>query len=189
LASTAVLCLQSVPCDSRVGRTEPAKYRVYSNYHYSAHNEHNIYFHFPDVKTGLVRSVISMDQQSIVTYLSLKGLNAVEIHNELVATFKGEAKPCHSITYCLRKPSFSNPWASRRSENPAPILNVSDEVICWLYLKSLSRRRGSLCAEPTYTLPRSTTASSTSLGSLFDIFVGSHIFRRKRQAHPSTTFI
>jgi hypothetical protein len=33
-----------------------------------------------------------MDQQSILTYLSLKVLNAVEVHNDLVATLKGEVK-------------------------------------------------------------------------------------------------
>jgi hypothetical protein len=31
LASTAVLALQSIPCDSHVKRTEPAKYPVHSN--------------------------------------------------------------------------------------------------------------------------------------------------------------
>jgi hypothetical protein len=30
-----------------------------------------------------------MEQQSIVMYRSLKGLNAVEIHNHLIATLKG----------------------------------------------------------------------------------------------------
>jgi hypothetical protein len=39
-----------------------------------------------------------MDQQSIVMYLSLKGLNAVEIHNDLVATLKGEAKLDSTVT-------------------------------------------------------------------------------------------
>jgi hypothetical protein len=44
-----------------------------------------------------------MDQQSIVMYLSLKGLNAVEIHNDLVATLKGEAK-----SYSLSRTSSTN---------------------------------------------------------------------------------
>jgi hypothetical protein len=50
-----------------------------------------------------------MDQQSTVMYLSLKGLNAVEIHNDLVDTLKGEAKSYSTVTYYLRKPSFSSP--------------------------------------------------------------------------------
>jgi hypothetical protein len=40
-----------------------------------------------------------MDQSSIVMYLSLKGLNAVEIHNDPVATLKGEATS-YSIATC-----------------------------------------------------------------------------------------
>jgi hypothetical protein len=32
-------------------------------------------------------------------YLSLKGLNAVEIHNNLVATLKGEVKSYGSVMY------------------------------------------------------------------------------------------
>jgi hypothetical protein len=50
-----------------------------------------------------------MDQQSIVMYPSLKGLNAVEIHDDLVATLKGEVKSDSTVTYFLRKPSFSSP--------------------------------------------------------------------------------
>jgi hypothetical protein len=48
-------------------------------------------FTFLDVKTDPSRSVISIEQQSIVMYLSLKGLNAVEIHNDPVATLMGKA--------------------------------------------------------------------------------------------------
>jgi hypothetical protein len=70
-----------------------------------------------------------MDQQSIVMYLSLRGLNAVKIHNDLVATLKGEAKSGSTVTYCLRKPSFSSPKTLQPSESPAPILNESDEAI------------------------------------------------------------
>jgi hypothetical protein len=49
-----------------------------------------------------------MDQQSIVMDLSLNGLNAVEIRNNLVATLKGEAKSDSTVPYCFRKPSFSS---------------------------------------------------------------------------------
>jgi hypothetical protein len=124
-----VLALQSVACDSRVGGIEPAKYLGYSNYHSSIHNEHDICFHLPDVKKHPLRSVIPIDQQSIVMYFSLKGLNAVEIHNDLVATLKGEAESYGIVTYDLRNPSFSIPKTFQPSESPAPILGESDESI------------------------------------------------------------
>jgi hypothetical protein len=80
-------------------------------------------FTCPDVKMDPLRYVISMDQQSIVMYLSLKGLNAVEIHNNLIAILKGEAKSYRTVTYYLRKPSFSSPKTPQPSGSPAPILN------------------------------------------------------------------
>jgi hypothetical protein len=40
-----------------------------------------------------------MDQQSMMICLSLKGLNVIEIHNDLVATLKGEAKVDGIVTY------------------------------------------------------------------------------------------
>jgi hypothetical protein len=61
--------------------------------------------------------------------LSLKGLNAVEVHNDSVATLKGEAKSDGTITYYLRKPSLSRPKTPKPSERLAPILNESDEAI------------------------------------------------------------
>jgi hypothetical protein len=70
-----------------------------------------------------------MDQQSIVMYLSLKGLNAVEIHNDLVATLKGEAKSHSIVTYYLRKLSSSSPKTLQPSESPAPIHNELNEAI------------------------------------------------------------
>jgi hypothetical protein len=120
-----------------------------------------------------------MDQQSTVMYLSLKGLSEVEIHSDLVATLTGEAKSDSTVTYYLPKPSFSNQKTLQPSESPAPIRNESDEASRRLYLKSLSRRCDSLRAEPTDTLPRSTTTSRTSLGSPFDILSGSHIWRNE----------
>jgi hypothetical protein len=62
-------------------------------------------FTSPNVKTDLLRPVISIDHQSIVMYLSLKGLNVVGIHNDLVVTLKGEAKSYSTVIYDLRKPS------------------------------------------------------------------------------------
>jgi hypothetical protein len=77
-----------------------------------------------------------MDQQSIVMYLSLKGLNAIKIHNDLVGTLKGEVKSYRTVTDYPRKPSFSSPKLPLPSKSPAPILNESDEAI----LLSLSER-------------------------------------------------
>jgi hypothetical protein len=82
-----------------------------------------------DAKTDALRFVISMDQQSIVMSFSLKGLNAVEVHNDLVATLKGEAESDSTVTYYVRKPIFSSPKTSQPSESPAPIFNESDEAI------------------------------------------------------------
>jgi hypothetical protein len=42
-----VLALESIPYDSRVGGTEPAKYSVYFHCHSSTHSEHDVCFHFP----------------------------------------------------------------------------------------------------------------------------------------------
>jgi hypothetical protein len=61
-------------------------------------------------------------------YLGLRGLNAVEIHNDLVVILKGEAKSYSTVTYCLRKSNFSSPKAPRPSEIPAPTLNESNEA-------------------------------------------------------------
>jgi hypothetical protein len=62
-------------------------------------------------------------------YLNLKGLNTVEIHDDLVATLKCEANSDSTLTYNLLKPSFSSPKTPQPSESPAPILNESDEAI------------------------------------------------------------
>jgi hypothetical protein len=47
LPSIAVLALQSVPCNSGVGGTEPAKDPVHSSHHSSTHNEHDVCRHLP----------------------------------------------------------------------------------------------------------------------------------------------
>jgi hypothetical protein len=73
-----------------------------------------------DVKKDPFRPVISIDQQSIVMYLSLKGLSAVEIHNDLGATLKGEARFYSTVTYSLAKPSFLSPKTLQPSEGPDP---------------------------------------------------------------------
>jgi hypothetical protein len=70
-----------------------------------------------------------MDQQSVVMCPSLKGLNTVELHNDLVATLKGEAKFYDTVKYTLRKPSFSNPKIAQPSESSAPICILS-QMVC-----------------------------------------------------------
>jgi hypothetical protein len=55
IASTAVLALQSIPCDLRVGGTEPAKYPVSYNYISSTHTEHDVCFHLPGRENGSVK--------------------------------------------------------------------------------------------------------------------------------------
>jgi transposase len=78
-----------------------------------------------------------MDQQSIVMDLSLKGLNAVEIHNYLITTLKREASSSSIVMYCLGKPSFLSPKTPRPSESPAPILNESEETILLAFSEEL----------------------------------------------------
>jgi hypothetical protein len=119
-------------------------------------------FTSPDVKTDPSRSIVSMNQQSVVMYLSVKGLNGVEIHNDFVATLKGEAKFYSTVTYYLRKPSFSSPKTPHPLRVQLQFLMNWMKQSCWLYLKSFSRQCGSLRAEPAYTLPPSTIASRTS---------------------------
>jgi hypothetical protein len=78
-----------------------------------------------------------MDQQSIMMYRSLKGLNAVEIYNALVSTLESEEKSYRAVTHYLQKSSCSSPKTPQPSESPAPILNESDEV----FLLALSKGR------------------------------------------------
>jgi hypothetical protein len=61
--------------------------------------------------------------------LSLKDLNAVEIHNDFVTALNGDAKSYSTATYYLPKRSFSSPKTPQPAESPAPILNESDEAI------------------------------------------------------------
>jgi hypothetical protein len=85
--------------------------------------------------------------------LSLKGLNGVEIHNDLGAILKGEAKSYSTVTYYLHHPSFSSPKIPQPSDSPAAILNESDEAILLALSEEPFAWCGSLRAEPTFTLP------------------------------------
>jgi hypothetical protein len=70
-----------------------------------------------------------MDQQSIVLYLSRKGLSALAIHDDLVATLGGEAVSYPSVARDLHEAIFasSNPLDPVPSpENP---LNDSGQAI------------------------------------------------------------
>jgi hypothetical protein len=129
-----------------------------------------------------------MDQQSIVMYLSLKGLNAAKIHNDLVAILKGEANSYNNVTQYLRKPSFSSPKAHQPSESPASIVNESDEAILlalsegpFASVRQLERRTH-LHPSPIYD------HLTHKLGSPFDIFVGFHIFCRRLTKAPEHNF-
>jgi hypothetical protein len=62
-------------------------------------------------------------------YRSLRGLNAVKIHKDLVATLTGEAKSDGTVTCYLGRRSFSSSKIPQPSESPPPILNASDEAI------------------------------------------------------------
>jgi hypothetical protein len=48
-----------------------------------------------------------MDRQSIVLYLSRKGLSSVAIHDDLVATLGAEAVSYPSVTRYLRETIFA----------------------------------------------------------------------------------
>jgi hypothetical protein len=70
-----------------------------------------------------------MDQQSIVFYLSRKGLSAIAIHNDLVATLAAETMSYPSVTRYLRQTIFAS------SNQPGPLsppehqLDDSDQAI------------------------------------------------------------
>jgi hypothetical protein len=61
--------------------------------------------------------------------LRLKGLNAVETHNDLAATIKDEGQSDSTIKYYVRKPGFFSLKTPQPSESLVPILNESDEAI------------------------------------------------------------
>jgi hypothetical protein len=47
-----------------------------------------------------------MTQRPIVAYLSLKGMSACEIHDNIVATLGPDAVSYSSVTRCLREAQF-----------------------------------------------------------------------------------
>jgi hypothetical protein len=130
-----------------------------------------------------------MDFQSIVMYLSLKGLNAVEIHSDLVAILKGEAKFYRIVACHLRNPSFSSPVIPSPSESPAPILNESDEADLLSFSEqpftSVRQLAGRAHLHPStvYDHP------AHKLGfTVQDIFVGSYLFCGRLTSTPEHNF-
>jgi hypothetical protein len=70
-----------------------------------------------------------MAQRKIVAYLSLKGILAREIHDNIVATLAPDAVSCSLVTRCLREARFP---PSKLEPNPADVqrdLEDSDEAI------------------------------------------------------------
>jgi hypothetical protein len=70
-----------------------------------------------------------MDRQSIVLCLCRKGLSAVAIHDDLVATLGAEAVSYPSVTRYLREAILT--WSNPPGPLPPPEhrLNDSDQVI------------------------------------------------------------
>jgi hypothetical protein len=70
-----------------------------------------------------------MDQQSIALYLSRKGLSAVAIHDDLVATFGAEAVSYPSVTHYLREAIFVSSNPPDPLPPPEHQLDDSDQAI------------------------------------------------------------
>jgi hypothetical protein len=70
-----------------------------------------------------------MDQQSIVLYLSRKGLSAVAIHDDLVATLDAEAVSYPSVTRYLREAIFASSNPPDPLSPPEHRLDDSDQAV------------------------------------------------------------
>jgi hypothetical protein len=70
-----------------------------------------------------------MDQKSIVLYLGLKGMTAVEIHADLIAMRKTEAVCYGSVGRYLRSRSFTASIDPGQCEQPDPVLTKSDKEL------------------------------------------------------------
>jgi hypothetical protein len=70
-----------------------------------------------------------MDQQSIVRYLSMKGLSAVTIHYDLVPTLGAEAVSYPSVTRYLREAIFASSNLPNPLAPPEHQLDGSDQAI------------------------------------------------------------
>jgi transposase len=65
-----------------------------------------------------------MTQRPIVAYLSLKGMSAREIHDDIVATLGLDAVSYSSVTHCLREARFS---PSKPEPYPADVQRDRDD--------------------------------------------------------------
>jgi hypothetical protein len=83
-----------------------------------------------------------MDQQSIVLYLSRKGLSAVAIHDDLVATLGAEAVSYPSATRSLREAIFASSNPPDRLPPPEHQLDDSSQAI---FLTLVDRPFSSIC--------------------------------------------
>jgi hypothetical protein len=70
-----------------------------------------------------------MDQKNIVLYLSLKGMNAVEIRKDLKATLKDEAVCYGTVTRYLRSRSFTVSAKPKRIQSDEHFITDTDEAI------------------------------------------------------------
>jgi hypothetical protein len=61
--------------------------------------------------------------------LAMKGMNATQIHADLVDTFKHEAVHYSTVTWYLRTPSFSASTDPGPTETPPPKQDELDEAI------------------------------------------------------------
>jgi hypothetical protein len=70
-----------------------------------------------------------MDQQLIVLYLARKGLSAVVIHDDLVATLGAEAVNYPSVARHLREAIFASSNPPDPLPPPVHLLVVSDSAV------------------------------------------------------------
>jgi hypothetical protein len=127
LAWTTVLVLLSIPCDSRQGGTEPLKYLVYSNYHFSTRPDHDVRFHLPVRSNGSVKirylNGLAVDRD-VSQPEGLECSGDPQRSSSHTQAWGEVLWHCHALP-----PSFSSPETSQPSESPAPILKESDEAI------------------------------------------------------------
>jgi hypothetical protein len=70
-----------------------------------------------------------MNQKFIVLYLGLKGMSAIDAHDDYVATLKSEAVCYDSVTRSFRNRSFTGVTDPNPNVQTDPVFTQSDEVI------------------------------------------------------------
>jgi hypothetical protein len=95
-----------------------------------------------------------VDQQSVVVHLSRKGLSAVAIHDDLVATLGSEAVSYPSVIRYLREAIFASSNPPDPLPPPEHQLDDFDQAILLSFADQLF---ASICELPRLThLPRTT---------------------------------